>query len=188
MGIAQLAKIFRQHDRDESQGLSFSEFCDALVEFGANLDSDEMRLLFNSFDTNGDGEVSYREFLKGEHGQLKGHRLRLVRQAFDQLNISGTGTIPIEILEDCYHPTQHPDVLQGRVSGEEAVRQFIGYFDFAVRGLLYVRPYACFLPRILCDVVVLLLARTERLLPSQNSWTTTPTLAQQLPATKILST
>src|SRR3546814_2980286 len=92
-----------------------------------------MRLLFNSFDTKGDGEVSYTEFLRGEHGRLKGHRLRLVKQAFDLLNISGNDTIPIEILEDCYQPVAHPDVLTGRITGEEAVREFIGHFDFKVR-------------------------------------------------------
>ena len=52
-------------------------------------DSD-LRVLFNSFDRNGDGELQYDEFMDGLRGQLNASRRDIVQKAF--LKLDGRGT------------------------------------------------------------------------------------------------
>ena len=69
-GIASLHRVFRIMDDDGSKALSMSEFKKGLTEYKAELTDDEVRALFNAFDKDGNGQVSYEEFLVAIRGDL----------------------------------------------------------------------------------------------------------------------
>jgi hypothetical protein len=61
--VAEIREIFNHYDRDRSGRIEASEFarlCDAL---GADLDEDELAAGLSVVDKNGDGKVSWTEFL-----------------------------------------------------------------------------------------------------------------------------
>jgi len=127
--VANLAKTFREMDEDGSKNLSLSEFKKGVLGFGLDLDPNDVRLLFNSFDKNGDGQLSYMEFMAVVRGELPPQRLRLIRQAFQVLDKTGTQTIDLEDVKQVYDPSNHPDVMSGSMSPDEALMQFLDTFD-----------------------------------------------------------
>ena len=99
------------------------------IGFDLNLDPNDLRLLFNSFDKDGNGQLSYSEFMVAVRGEIPSTRLRLVRQAFQVLDRTGTGTIDIEDVQQAYDPANHPDVKSGSMSPDEALASFLDAFD-----------------------------------------------------------
>jgi Ca2+-binding EF-hand superfamily protein len=128
-GVANLAKVFRDMDEDGSHSLSLSEFKKGIYGYGLELDSNDLRLLFNSFDTDGNGQLSYDEFMTAIRGEMNSQRMILCRQAFQVLDKTGTGTIDTEDVMAVYDPTDHPDVVSGMISPDEALAQFLDAFD-----------------------------------------------------------
>lgn len=127
--VVLLATIFQEVDKDGSKHLSFSEFKRGVHDAGLKLDPQNVRLLFNSYDKNGDGQLSYSEFLKALRGDLPPARLRLIRQAFQVLDKTGTQTIDLEDVRHQYDPSCHPDVKSGKITPDEALALFLDAFD-----------------------------------------------------------
>ena len=55
--------MFRLCDNNRSGTLSRLEFAEGLRDYGCSLSKDDMRVLFDHFDTDGNGSVNYNEFL-----------------------------------------------------------------------------------------------------------------------------
>jgi len=128
--VADLAKVFREMNDDGGSELSLSEFKRGMKTLGLNqIDETDMRLLFNSFDIDGNGQLSYSEFLVAIRGDIPAQRLRLVRQAFTALDKTGTNCINTDDLRAVYDPTHHPDVLAGKITVDAALVQVLDAFD-----------------------------------------------------------
>jgi len=67
-GMIGLQRIFKIMDDDESGALSMREFTKAIRDFKIGISDENIPSLFSLFDTNGDGTMSYEEFL----GQVRG--------------------------------------------------------------------------------------------------------------------
>lgn len=63
-GIFGLSRVFRIIDDDNDKMLDWNEFQKALKDFRVQVTPEEGRVLFNCFDMNGDGVISYDEFLR----------------------------------------------------------------------------------------------------------------------------
>lgn len=108
-------------DADESGQLSLSEFQTVLDNFRVpGMCASDAERLFNVFDTSGDGQISFDEFLDALCGQLGPLRTRLVNEAFDKLDANNNGTLEIEEVKNNFDPTRHPDVIAGTKSAEQA--------------------------------------------------------------------
>ncbi len=127
--VAQLANVFKNMDDDGSGQLSLSEFKKGCKEYGIDMKENDLRLLFNSFDRDGNGQLSYHEFLVAIRGPIPSTRLQLVRQAFRVLDKTGTNSINTDDVRHVYDPSSHPDVIDGKISEDEALRQFLDAFD-----------------------------------------------------------
>lgn len=92
------------------------------------VDADMASRLFNVFDRNGDGEISFEEFMSALCGEMSEVRKRLVREAFAKLDANGSGTLEMSEVKDHFDPTRHPDVISGVKTVEEARFSFFDMF------------------------------------------------------------
>ena len=61
-------------DLDNSNTLSKDEFRKAILDFGLDFDKASIDLLFNEFDVNHDGVLSFEEFVRGVRGNMTQER------------------------------------------------------------------------------------------------------------------
>ena len=106
-------------DADGSGELSLSEFQTVLDNYRVpGMCASDAERLFGVFDTSGDGQISFDEFLTALCGELNPLRKRLVNEAFDKLDANGNGTLELEEVKNSFDPTRHPDVVAGVKSAE----------------------------------------------------------------------
>jgi Ca2+-binding EF-hand superfamily protein len=129
LGFATLQRKFRIMDDDNNKRLDLSEFKKAMKEMNMNLSDSELRVLFDYFDSDGDGSLDFEEFLQGVRDPLSDRRVRLVQMAFHKLDKDGNGMVDAEEVASAYDASKHPEVLSGRMTAKEVLRQFLETFD-----------------------------------------------------------
>lgn len=116
-------------DDDGSGFLDASEFNKALKDYRVAVTPEEARKLFQGFDLNGDGTVSYDEFLRGVVGEMNAARKALVRRAFDKLDRNGNGVVELDDIRGVYNAKNHPDVKLGKKTEDEVLAEFLDTFE-----------------------------------------------------------
>ncbi len=81
--------------------------------------------LFKAFDYNGDGSVTYDEFIRGVRGSMNEFRIEWVKKAFNILDVDRSQTITLEEMATRYDVSQHPQVKSGELKPEDALRAFM---------------------------------------------------------------
>jgi calcyphosin len=130
--VAALGQCFRIMDDNNDNKLSFGEFRKGCRDFGVSADkvSDtDLRTLFNTFDKDGNGFLSYEEVLLAIRGEMKATRLAWVKAAFAKLDKTGDGIATVDDLIGTYDTSAHPDVLSGKKSKVEVLRLLLNQFD-----------------------------------------------------------
>ena len=128
-GIMGLKRIFKIMDDDASGYLDVQEFNKALKDYRVSVTPDETRKLFSAFDLNGDGNISYDEFLRGVVGEMNQPRRALVKRAFDKLDKNKNGIVDIDDIKGVYNAKNHPDVKLGKKTEEEVLSEFLDTFE-----------------------------------------------------------
>lgn len=91
VGIRSLRRIFRQMDHNGNKKLDASEFEQALGAFGIFPKKVELQALVKFYDIDGDGNITYDEFLSGMREELTERRLVMVKKAFAMLDKDASG-------------------------------------------------------------------------------------------------
>ena len=81
------------------------------------------------YDLDGDGNITYDEFLSGLRDPLNDRRLNMVKKAFAMLDRSGNGTITTSDIAGIYDVSQNPEFLEGRKTKDEILAEFLNNFD-----------------------------------------------------------
>jgi len=81
------------------------------------------------YDLDGDGSITYDEFLSGLRDPLNERRLNMVKKAFAMLDKSGNGTITVSDIAGIYDVSQNPEFLEGRKTKDEILAEFLNNFD-----------------------------------------------------------
>jgi Ca2+-binding EF-hand superfamily protein len=73
-----LQRSFKIMDDDDSKSLDIYEFTKAIKDYRVDVPESEIQILFNAFDVNRDGTLSYDEFLRSLRGPMNSFRKALV--------------------------------------------------------------------------------------------------------------
>lgn len=98
-------------------------------DFKIDVPEDQVTIVFNAFDLNRDGTISYDEFLRIIRGDLNSFRLTLVKKAFTKLDRDGSGIVDINDLKGVYNASKHPDVMSGKKTEESVLSEFLETFE-----------------------------------------------------------
>jgi Ca2+-binding EF-hand superfamily protein len=82
-------------DYNGNKKLDSGEFEQALAAFGMFPKKVELQGLMKYYDVDGDGNISYDEFLSGMRDELSERRLNMVKKAFMMLDRDGSGKITL---------------------------------------------------------------------------------------------
>ena len=131
VGIRALKRIFNQMDFNGNKKLDASEFEQALAAFGIFPKKVELQALMKFYDVDGDGNISYDEFLSGLRDELSERRVAMVRKAFQMLDKDGSGKVTVSDIAGIYDVSMNAEFLEGRKTKEEILAEFLNGFDGA---------------------------------------------------------
>ena len=109
--------------------IELPEFIKAIKDYRVQINPDEAQILFQIFDMNRDGSISYDEFLRTVVGIMNEARQALVQKAFQKLDKNGNGIVELEDLKNVYNAKHHPDVKLGKKTEEEVLIEFLDTFE-----------------------------------------------------------
>ena len=85
--------------------------------------------MFEFFDADGNGNITYDEFLEGVRGEINEKRKELIMMAFDVIDKDGNGVLEPADIVGTYDPSKHPEVLLGKKTPDEVLAEFLDTFD-----------------------------------------------------------
>ncbi len=93
------------------------------------------------YDKNGDGSISYEEFVAGLREPLNERRLGIVKKAFASLDKNNSGKIPVSGINATYDVHAHPRFLNGSYTRGELVAEFLLNFESAKTGYVTLKEF-----------------------------------------------
>jgi len=109
LGIRTLGVIFRRMDFNGNRKLDLEEFTEALNTYGIFPKVVELQALHKFYDVDGDGNVSYEEFIRGLREPLNERRTAMVCKAFQLMDKNGSGNVSAADIRGIYDVTQNKD-------------------------------------------------------------------------------
>ena len=128
-GVCSIARNFRIIDENNTQTIDFNEFKKCCKEFQFGLNDNQIQMAFVSFDRDNTGEIDYDEFLRTIRGEMNDFRRNLVNQVFNKLDINGNGEISFDEIQAKYNAKNHPEVLSGKKTEEQVLKEFMDTFQ-----------------------------------------------------------
>lgn len=128
LGYSRLNSFLRIADKDKNGVLSKTEIVKGLAKYGITLYPREVEIL-DEFDRDGDGRITYVEFLSALKGPMNERRKAIVRRAFDKLDKDGSGEVTIDDIRHVYSAKNSTDVLRGKKTEKEVLEEFLGRFE-----------------------------------------------------------
>ena len=128
-GICSIARNFRIVDENNTQTIDFNEFKKACKIFNFGLDDNQMRIAFVAFDRDNTGEIDYDEFVRSIRGEMNEFRQKIVQKAFEILDINKNGEVSFDEIKNKYNARNHPDVLSGKKTEDEILKEFMDTFQ-----------------------------------------------------------
>jgi len=131
VGLRTLKVIFNRMDFNGNKKLDSSEFEQALAAFGIFPKKVELQALMRFYDVDGDGNISYDEFISGLRDELTPRRMVMVNKAFQMMDTDNSGVLTISDISGIYDVSMNPEFLEGRKTRDEILGDFLNNFDGA---------------------------------------------------------
>ena len=135
-GLRGLSKIFKAMDNNNNGKLDLDDFRWGLMDFGLQLTKEEAQQVLDHFDRDGNGQVDFKEFLGTLRGPLPECRKKIVRAAYDKLDVNKDGKVKLDDIAKLYDVSSHPDIVGGRKSAEQVFVEFMGMWDTQKRDAI----------------------------------------------------
>ena len=120
-------------DNNGNKKLDQEEFTEALATFGIFPKVIEIQALMKYYDVDGDGNITYEEFIRGLRDPLTERRKNMVEKAFALIDRSNNGAISVEDIDAIYDVSKNQDFIDGTKTREEVLMGFLNSFD-GMRG------------------------------------------------------
>ncbi|ETW00874.1 hypothetical protein H310_07394 [Aphanomyces invadans] len=130
-GYTGLVRGFRLMDSNGSGTLDLNEFRAAMDRLQLHMSANDLLVLFDYFDVNGNGSVDVAEFVNGVRDPMNERRLLFVHMAFDLLDTDHNHVLTVEDVVTKYDARKHPDVLAGRKTDREIYTEFLDTFEWS---------------------------------------------------------
>ena len=85
------------------------------------------------YDIDGDGNITFNEFLRGLREPLTERRLNMVKKAFDLMDRNGSGKVTVADISNIYDVSRNKDFIEGKKSRDEILDDFLSAFE-GVKG------------------------------------------------------
>ena len=109
-------------DDNNSKTLDIAEFTKGVSEHTMGWNTTQIKAVFDFFDQEKNGQISYDEFLVALRGPLNEKRKQFVYLAFEILDKDKNGMIETKDLVGVYDGSKHPDVIAGKKTKEDVLR------------------------------------------------------------------
>mmetsp|Transcript_22354 Transcript_22354/g.16832 ORF Transcript_22354/g.16832 Transcript_22354/m.16832 type:complete len:127 (-) Transcript_22354:226-606(-) len=116
-------------DDDHSHDLDDMEFKKAIKDFRVTVHDKDIDRLFNIFDRDRSGKISYDEFLRTVRGEMNRFRRGLCERAFKIMDKDKSGVLNLSDIKGVYNAKQHPDVKAGKKTEDEVLGEFLDTFE-----------------------------------------------------------
>ena len=116
-------------DDNNSGTLDIQEFWKAICDFRVPVSPEECRQLFDLFDNDDNGEVSYDELMRNVAGEMNQGRKAFVQKAFKKIDVDGSGVLDKADIKRNYNAKMHPDVKKGIKTEDEVLAEFLDTFE-----------------------------------------------------------
>eukprot|EP01041_Mallomonas_annulata_P005047 gene5047-10112_t len=128
-GIRSLGRLMKIMDDNGDKRLSKDELRYGLRDYGIDVSPLQLEQLMLYFDRDRSGFVDFNEFLVGMRGPMNSHRKSVIREAFHKLDADKTGVVTMDELLCLYDTSRHPDVLSGKLTSKQAMKDFAAQWD-----------------------------------------------------------
>ena len=128
-GIASIGRKFKIADDNRSQTLDKAEFAKAMHDFRIGMNERQCGQVYNVFDRDGSGEISYDEFLRTIRGTMNPFRKNLATKVFKIMDGDKSGQLDINDIRQSYNAKLSPDVQSGKKTEDEVLAEFLDTFE-----------------------------------------------------------
>jgi len=129
-GIMSLRRSFMIADDNNDKTIDSAEFKKLIHDYRIPIEEKDVKALFNEFDSDKSGSISYDEFLRGVVGEMNDFRMNLAKKAFKIMDTDGSGKIDINDLRGRYNAKFHPEVKAGKKTEDEVLAEFLDTFEY----------------------------------------------------------
>jgi len=126
--IRGLGRIFNTSGEEGNRRISGQEFYVGINECGVTLSKPQTDCLLSALDSDRDGNVNYDAFLVLLRGQPNGHRAEQVAATFNRFDLRRCEALIASDLRVSYAVNQHPRVVSGAITSDEAFLEFLANF------------------------------------------------------------
>jgi Ca2+-binding EF-hand superfamily protein len=124
LGIRGLGQAYRSLDGTGRGFLRADDFAQVTKMYDLPLSDQEIELLVQIFDADGDGSVNFDEFLLHIRGELLPRRKKIIERAFNKFDLNDDGIVDAFDLRTRFQVVQNPVVVKGKRTAEEIVSDF----------------------------------------------------------------
>jgi Ca2+-binding EF-hand superfamily protein len=128
-GIKTIGRTFKIIDDNGSRMLDYEELKYGIKDYGLNMSKEELDALFQCFDKDNSGSISFDEFLQALRPPMSRSRLDLIDKAFVKMDATGDGVITIEDLKHYYDVSRHPKFKTGDWTKDRVLKEFLDNFQ-----------------------------------------------------------